>query len=431
MNLRAHSPTRTPVLPHSMPNKADVRARALVIQLARLGDVVQTLPAITALRAQGDVSLDLLCAVSFGRLARAIPGIDRVLPWEGTKWQCWAEQWPTTTDSALNEVRSYLHELAPMAYDLAYNLNQHPRAIMAAHLLARQVRGPGQNGPLSPDLPPWASYLRQVVADRRTNRIHLSDTFCGLCGVQPPGTPPRLLPITASLPPDLAAIGDREGPWVALVVGAGDHVRCVPIAVWVEWITAFLSASPTGQVVMIGSGTERDKSQAIQDGLSSVLLGRVWDATGRTELPQLATVLARCQWVVGADTGPLHLGTAVGARAMGFYFAQARVHETGPYGRGHWVWQAEGERHEARGDGSDLSPCPSPLTPHLWPIAESVELILTGSCQRVLEGWSLWESHLDDWGAYFTEAGSPVMPDQQREAVWRTIGAPPAMELSS
>ena len=73
-----------------MPNKADVRARALVIQLARLGDVVQTLPAITALRAQGDVSLDLLCAVSFGQLARAIPGIDRVLPWEGTKWQCWA-----------------------------------------------------------------------------------------------------------------------------------------------------------------------------------------------------------------------------------------------------------------------------------------------------------------------------------------------------
>lgn len=401
---------------HSMPNKAEAIPRALVIQLARLGDVVQTIPAITALRDRGDERLDLLCAAPFSQLARAIPGIDLVLPWEGPKWQCWAEKWRGTSDSTLNEVRDYVQGLAPMAYDLAYNLNQHPRAIVAAHLLARQVRGPGQSGPLSQNLPPWAAYLRRVAGDRSMNRIHLSDSFCGLCGVRPPGMPPRLLPIATSLPPDLAAIGDGEGPWVALVVGAGDHVRCVPLAVWVEWIAAFLSAAPTGQVVLVGSGTERDKSQALHDGLPALMQGRVWDATGRTTLPQLATILAGCQWVVGADTGPMHLGTAVGARAMGFYFAQARVHETGPYGEGHWVWQAEGERREAQGK---------------WPIEESVELLLTGSCQRLLEGWSSWESHLDGWGAYFTEAGNPAVPDQRREVAWRTIGAPTVMEPQS
>ena len=67
-----------------------------------------------------------------------------------------------------------------------------------------------------------------------------------------------------------------------------------------------------------------------------MIAGRLWDATGRTTLSQLATTLKRCDWAVGADTGPLHLAAAVGTSAMGFYFSRARVHETGPYGQGHW-----------------------------------------------------------------------------------------------
>ena len=77
---------------------------------------------------------------------------------------------------------------------------------------------------------------------------------------------------------------------------------------------------------------------------------------GARPLPQLATLLKRCHWAVGADTGPLHLATAVGTQAMGFYFSRARVHETGPYGQGHWVWQADR------------------ALPETWPIRASVNI---------------------------------------------------------
>ena len=74
-------------------------------------------------------------------------------------------------------------------------------------------------------------------------------------------------------------------------------------------------------------------------------------------MPQLAHVFNRCQWVIGSDTGPLHLGVACGARAIGWYFSRARVHETGPYGVGHYVWQHQKsaifKNREAQGLGQE------------------------------------------------------------------------------
>ncbi len=159
-------------------------------------------------------------------------------------------------------------------------------------------------------------------------------------------------------------------------------------------------------VVLVGTERDQTTSLAIQDGLSPMIAGRLWDATGRTTLPQLATVLNRCHWAVGADTGPLHLATVVGTSAMGFYFSRARVHETGPYGQGHWVWQAD---H---------------ALPETWPIQASVKIIrepATAAQQEPVAGWSLWQSHHDEWGAIFRPVGGKDPQDDPRAAVWHQL----------
>ncbi len=386
--------------------------RGLLIQLARLGDLVQSLPAIVGLKARyHNRPLDLLCPSALVGLASFLPGVDRVLGWDGSRWHAWADSSAENLSrDLLDEVARHIKELSPEFYEIGYVLNQHPRALLAGALLAKQVRGPKRHGPLDDELTPWAAYLQQIVRRRSPNRVHLADAFCGLCGIEPPGVSVRLAAPRTDLPRNLNGIGQGSGLWVAVIVGAGDVARQIPAEVWHRWITLFLTRSPTGHVVLIGSGQERERAHVIQHDLPPLLLGRVWDATGRTDLPRLALLLSRCQWVAGPDTGPLHLAVALGARAIGFYFARARVHETGPYGEGHWVWQ----REDVSGDGH-------PPRPDTWPVEESIELIQTGSCRRVLEGWSLWESHVDRWGAFFTQAGTSSSPPLQREQVWRTI----------
>ncbi|HXF92892.1 MAG TPA: glycosyltransferase family 9 protein [Nitrospiraceae bacterium] len=398
-------------------------SRAVLLQLARLGDLVQSLPVIAALKAGGIGSLDLVCPAPFAPLASLFSQIDRVLPWDGLKWRTWADLWKRAPDAVVDEVNAYIRTLTDEPYPVAYNLNQHPRAVLAAYLLADRVIGPGEGGPLRKDMPPWAAYLRRVAQDRSGNRVHLADAFCGLCRVRATGRAPHVPAREVRVPTDLEAVGQDDGVWVAVVVGAGDRDRCVPPEVWTTWITALLDSEERAKVVLVGGRAERERGYVIQDGVAPLLQGRVWDAVGRTDVRELAGLLSRCHWVIGADTGPLHLGAATGAKAMGWYFARARVHETGPYGEGHWVWQAEVPLM------TDDRPCPARAhdrrSSARWPVKESVELLLTGSCRSLVDGWSLWRSRLDRLGAYFTVANGPSIPDRSREAIWeRLCGAP-------
>jgi ADP-heptose:LPS heptosyltransferase len=377
---------------------------SLIVQLARLGDVIQTLPAIAALNARDPCeTLDVLCAAPLIDIVSLFSGVRRVHPWDADRWRQWAGGWRETSMSMLPTLETYLQEYGPALYDTAYNLNQHPRSILAAHLLARKVVGPGHSGPVAPALPSWAAYLREVAKDRRPNPVHLADAFCGMCGVRPPGFAPRVKPPDVTFAPDLACIGEDGLRWIAVIVGAGDVARCLPPHVWAQWISGLLNSDPDCRVVLIGTAGEKSRALAIQEGLSPLLLGRLWDATGRTDVRQLASLLARCGWATGADTGSLHLATAVGIKTLGFYFARARVHETGPYGEGHWVWQAS-------------SPSPT-----VWPVAESLSLILDSSdapVSSVTEGWQLWKGQVDEWGASFTRPGRADSSKEERARVW-------------
>lgn len=391
-----------------MRHDEDSTARTLLIQLARLGDLVQSLPAFASLTARyPHRSLDLLCPAPLADLARLFPEVGRVLKWNGAQWHAWAGSFVGEFQpSWLREVEQYLTGLTTEPYKMAYVLNHHPRAILAGTLLGTEVQGPSLRGPLDEELSPWASYLRHVAQTRGSNRIHLSDAFCGLCGVTPPPAPPVLILPSNDLPGDLAEVGISAGQWIAVVVGAGDTDRSIPVSVWIEWISLLLTHESPCAVVLVGTERDQTTSLAIQDGLSPMIAGRLWDATGRTTLPQLATVLKRCHWAVGADTGPLHLATAVGTSAMGFYFSRARVHETGPYGQGHWVWQADHALQET------------------WPIQASVKIIqepATAWQQEPVAGWSLWQSQHDEWGAIFRPVRGRDLQEDQRAAVWHRL----------
>lgn len=384
--------------------------RALLIQLARLGDLVQTIPAITALReAHTEWSVDLLCPAHLEDVGGILPGISTVVKWDGAAWnrRAFLAEREFRAEHVV-EADADLRAVTQEPYDCAVVLNQHPRAVLAGALLAKRSIGAVTGGPLDQKLSPWATYVRAVAAQRGTNRIHLADAFCGMCGVPPPKQMPSTQAPSVPLPLDLDPIGQSDGPWIGLLMGAGDQERLVPVTVWARLITDCLDVHHRSRVVLVGS--EQERARWIQTALPPSLLGRVWDTTGRLSFMELALVLTRCQVVIGADTGPLHLAAAVGTRVIGWYFARARVHETGPYGPNHWVWQAEG----VGGQAERL------ITPHRWPIDETIALLSNRPVTSV-QDWSLWASHRDQWGAYYVEAGHETIAPFQREQVWRDL----------
>ena len=397
--------------------------RALVIQLARLGDLLQSFPAITALRKRDPHRpLDILCPSPVAPLGRLFPGIEQVLSWKGEDWHALSKEGDRPLDQTIPRARKHFLQYPTTPYSVAYNLNNHQRGILAAYLFSERVIGPGMSGVLSAESAPWSEYLRLVATYRGRNRVHLADALCGLCGVNPPADLPVLRSPDTELPKDLRGFNEASGVKVVLVVGAGDRDRRVPLGVWKEWITTFLKACSDGQVILVSGAGERELTHALLDQLSPLCLGRVWNAGGRTDFLQLVNVFSQCQWVIGSDTGPLHLGVASGVKAMGFYFSRARVHETGPYGEGHWVWQAEEEvNQQAKNNMQNEKRGVSPTS---WPVRESIEVMLSETCSAIPDGWSLWQGYRDQKGMYFSEYDNPVDTSQLREQIWQHLENP-------
>ncbi len=390
-----------------MPSWSSDLPRILIIQLARLGDLLQSLPVISALRLKyPHTSFDLLCPSPLVPLGSLFPGIQQVTSWNGEDWHAFAKGKNCNLNQSLPRAIEYFSSFQSTQYSVAYNLNNHPRSILASHLLSARVVGAGDRGPLNPRLlPPWVEYLQHVARERGTNRIHLADAFCGLCEVRPPEMIPTLQGHDIELPPDLVQIvNDSSFVRIGIALGAGDADRRVPLATWCRFIESCVEHLPNCLCVFIGGAGEREAALALEDQLSPYYLSRILNCVGKTTLPQLAHLFNRCQWVVGSDTGPLHLAVACGARAVGWYFSRARVHETGPYGVGHFVWQ-----HQGHGN------------PGSWPVMETISLLCNEQVDTYSTEWELWTSHRDEWGMLYMQNGKPDHAMFKRKEIWERL----------
>ena len=404
-----------------MPSLGSDLPRALIIQLARLGDLLQSLPVISSLCEKfPDRVFDLLCPLPLVRLGRLFPGIQKTIPWNGEELHILAKAWDGGSVQAFPQTTEYFSQFPSTSYSEAYNLNNHSRSILAAHLFSERVIGSGDQGPLRSGRPPWVEYLREVAYERGANRIHLADAFCGLCGVTPPVRPPSVHATAIDLPAAIELLIKMSSlVRVGIVLGAGDVDRRVPLATWRDLIEACVESLPNSLCVLIGGAGEKEAALALEDQLPPHCMARVLNCVGRTTLPQLAHVFNRCQWVIGSDTGPLHLGVACGARVIGWYFSRARVHETGPYGVGHYVWQHQSNVRSENREVSRLNHRPE--LPCSWPVRETIALIQGHASSDRLSEWVLWTSQRDSWGVFYLNDEKPDDAVLQRKKVWERL----------
>jgi lipopolysaccharide heptosyltransferase II len=121
---------------------------------------------------------------------------------------------------------------------------------------------------------------------------------------------------------------------VALNLGASHPVNRWPVERFAS-LADRLTKEMGAVVLLVGGNDDRE----LADGVLAQLTTPVVDLVGRTSLTELGGVLQRCKLAVSADTGPLHLATAVGTPVIAL-FGAADPERTGPVGEGHLVIQA-------------------------------------------------------------------------------------------
>jgi ADP-heptose:LPS heptosyltransferase len=184
-----------------MPHESSPKHRDLLIQLARLGDLVQTLPAIEALQAAyPERTLDVVCAAPLTAVLGGAGHLGCVIPWDGAQWRTWADRWQENPTSTLQAMQTYITSLGDTTYERVYPLNQHERSHLLSQLFLRPSSRETDENHIEARMRPWAQHLRQIAKERGANRVHLADAWCGMCGVRPRGQAPLSVPPTVALP---------------------------------------------------------------------------------------------------------------------------------------------------------------------------------------------------------------------------------------
>jgi lipopolysaccharide heptosyltransferase I len=156
-------------------------------------------------------------------------------------------------------------------------------------------------------------------------------------------------------------------PWLAVGVGARWLTKRWPP----QHFAALLRQAQQefgGTALFVGGPDEVPLAEAAARSLA----GRAQQLAGRTSLPQLAALLSRVDVMLSNDTGPLHLAVALGRPVVAPYTC-TQVRQNGPYGQADRAVETTVWCRGSYLKKCNRLECMSELTPaRLWPILNEI-----------------------------------------------------------
>jgi ADP-heptose:LPS heptosyltransferase len=294
--------------------------RILIIQLERLGDLVQTTPLIQDLRRlDSSAEIDVLAWTEFAPIAEGMPGVHiRTMPSSRVK----------ELNDDLEQAPTAEKDLGLPRYDRVINVSHEK---FAAWLCGRYDVERREGGALSNGEwlyhGDWLTFFLALAAIRRENRYNIVDLYRGPAAAAPPPADARAhVACAGTLPFEWP-----EGRIAVIAPGASEDQRRFVTEPTVQLLRAI--AAMGFRIVLVGAPSDRALAQTIAQNAEVPAL----NAAGRTGVQQLAEVIRRADLVVAADSAPAHIAAALGRPLVGLYGACLAPLTTAPWGAGHII----------------------------------------------------------------------------------------------
>jgi len=291
--------------------------RICVIKPSSLGDVVQALPILSALRNRWPYShITWVIGRAYRDVVRGHCDVDEILDFDRPR----GGRGVLVAGRAL----ALLQRLRNGHFDLAIDLQGLLRSALLGAATGARVRVG------MADAREGSQWLYTDVVDAPRLELHAVD---------------RALQVAEALgaaihePRFNLPIGLEDHRWAKLQLAAAPRPR-IMLMVGARWRTKRWPPEHFAEIgrravaefgatlVAVGSAADRSLVDALKRHLGPVGL---LDYCGRTRLKPLAALALQCDLMVSNDTGPLHLAAAAGARVLGIFTCTSPA-LTGPVG---------------------------------------------------------------------------------------------------
>jgi len=303
--------------------------RVLIVRLGSMGDVIHTLPAVTALRQVfPEATLgwvieerwaELLCTLPTPRSGPRSPQrplVERIHTVNTKQWRS-----ALLSNQTWERIAAGLSELRAPRYEVAVDF----QGAVRSALLARWSGAPVIYGVAQPrENVASMLYTRQVIA-RGAHVVEQNVSLAEAVVRRPLNIP------LVEFPHDEAAeqecdrrLKDQDiGNFVLLNPGAGWGAKQWPAERY-GYVARRLAEDGLKSLINFGPG-EQDLVRAVEAASGGAAEGIAWSLT------QLIALTRRARLFIGGDTGPMHLAAALGVPVVAI-FGPTNPARNGPFG---------------------------------------------------------------------------------------------------
>jgi lipopolysaccharide heptosyltransferase I len=289
--------------------------RVAIIKPSALGDIVHSLPVLTALRARfPQASIAWVVNRAFEPLLAGHPDLTETLAFD---------RGALKGVRAIRTAISFATELRRRRFDLVIDM----QGLLRSGIMALMTGAPRRVGFATAREGSRHAYTHKLRCPPRDG-AHAVDRMWRVAEAFGVGHLPKVFRVP--LRPAEVEAASRElaalpRPLAAVAVGAKWVTKRWPRTHFAELLRRAQNAFG-GSAVLVGTGEDAAASREV----IAALRGPALDLTGRTSLPRLAAVLSLADVMLATDTGPLHLAAALGRPCVAPYLC-TKVALHGPY----------------------------------------------------------------------------------------------------
>jgi lipopolysaccharide heptosyltransferase I len=289
--------------------------RILLVRLSALGDVVNTLPAVSAVReAFPRARLGFIVEDRCRDVVLGHPAIDRVYVYPRKRWQSdffrfW--RW----GRLVSEVGAFFREIRSERYDVALDFQGNLKGALHSWLSGSPERIGFARGHCSELNWLFSTFRVRPATEYRVEKFLSLLAPLGIAPSRPRYVLPRSEESRARAQRSIRELGWGEGDYIVLHPGTSEFgkIKRWPLDRFGA-LARRLSAEGHRVLVVWGPG-ERGMAETIaREGGPAVRV-----AMETRSILDLAELIAGARVFVGADSGPLHIASAVGVRSVALF----------------------------------------------------------------------------------------------------------------
>lgn len=293
--------------------------KILIIKPSSLGDIIHSLPVLNSLKeCFPDAEIHWLIARNFADLLDDHPMISRLWIIDKDRWKN-----PLYSFSTIKEFCS-LRRLKREGFDIVIDLQGLFRSGIITFITGSPVRiGFKEARELS-----YLFYTHKVQGDRN---IHAVERYLKVLSVFQCPVRDIVFPLPVRESPQKIYSEIPEGEYAVIAPGARWDTKR-----WPPERFSYIARKLPFKSVVVGS---RDDISIAEDIVSSSD-GKAISLSGKTDLKGLVEIIRRSKFVLCNDSGPAHIGAALGVPVFALFGPTSPV-RTGPYGKNVVVFRSE------------------------------------------------------------------------------------------